>query len=290
MKKQKILNGNWDNLIILDACRYDIFEKVYDKYFEADLEKRDSRAGSTQEWLVKNFNELLIDTTYFSANPYINSRGIPLNKTYREDFPAWKPTENFGQIVDVWEKVDNRFNTTMPNMVIESVIKTPSLKRKIIHFIQPHLPFIHPDLKEEYQWKSKDNLKKSNSEHQRSNRIKKIAKNIASCVFFDLYKKIFENPVNRWKMRKPFIPKSQTRKYERIYRNGQLDRVLEFYEYSLKETMKSISKLIPYLSGKTIITADHGECFGEYNLWGHENFNHNPVLTTVPWLKIRDKK
>jgi len=188
MKKQKILNGNWDNLIILDACRYDIFEKVYDKYFEADLEKRDSRAGSTQEWLVKNFNELLIDTTYFSANPYINSRGIPLNKTYREDFPAWKPTENFGQIVDVWEKVDNRFNTTMPNMVIESVIKTPSLKRKIIHFIQPHLPFIHPDLKGEYQWKSKDNLKKSNSEHQRSNRIKKIAKNIASCVFFDLYK------------------------------------------------------------------------------------------------------
>lgn len=28
MKKQEIVDGDWDNLIILDACRYDFFQEV----------------------------------------------------------------------------------------------------------------------------------------------------------------------------------------------------------------------------------------------------------------------
>ena len=33
MKEQNLFNEDWDTLIILDACRYDFFEKVYRDYF-----------------------------------------------------------------------------------------------------------------------------------------------------------------------------------------------------------------------------------------------------------------
>ncbi len=32
MKEQDIIEEDWDNLIILDACRYDFFERVYKDY------------------------------------------------------------------------------------------------------------------------------------------------------------------------------------------------------------------------------------------------------------------
>ena len=81
MKKQEILTGNWKNLIILDACRYDYFQDIYDDYLEGNLEKRISRGSSTTEWLYKTFDNYL-DAVYFSANPYINEKNYHSEKPY----------------------------------------------------------------------------------------------------------------------------------------------------------------------------------------------------------------
>jgi len=285
MKKQEILSKEWDNLIILDACRYDYFEECYDKYLEGELEKRNSEAGSTPEWLIKTFDQFLMDTTYFSANPFINSDGIPLNKLADSRFPSWKPTKKFGQIIDVWKDVDDKFNTTMPEKVVEAVINKPSLKGKVIHFIQPHLPFIHPESKFNIEWSAKNEIHEKEGYRQKGVG-RKIYVKIGHIIFGTLPNLIFRDPIKVWKFREPFVPSYSISNYEQIYRNRQLDRVHEFYRYSLEETLKSVSKLLPSLNGKTIITADHGECLGEYNIWGHRNFNHNPVLTTVPWIEI----
>ena len=52
----KIWGTNWKYLIILDACRYDYFEKVYRNYLDQGiLERVFSPAGGTLEWLTLTF-------------------------------------------------------------------------------------------------------------------------------------------------------------------------------------------------------------------------------------------
>ncbi len=54
--------------------------------------------------------------------------------------------------------------------------------------------------------------------------------------------------------------------------------------------MKHVSKLIKELDGTTIITADHGEAFGEQGIWGHPMETHIPVLIEVPWFIVDKNK
>jgi hypothetical protein len=48
-----VLEEDWDNLVILDACRYDLFKQVND--ISGDLQKRQSQASMTAEFLNRNF-------------------------------------------------------------------------------------------------------------------------------------------------------------------------------------------------------------------------------------------
>ena len=59
MKKSRIIDEDWDFLIILDACRYDYFKKNYKKYFKiGKLEKRKTLATWTLEWAERNFIDI----------------------------------------------------------------------------------------------------------------------------------------------------------------------------------------------------------------------------------------
>ena len=72
---QKIWGTKWKYLIILDACRYDYFEKVYRDYLEEGvLERVFSPASGTLQWLTLTFRGYYRDIVYVSANPYVNSK------------------------------------------------------------------------------------------------------------------------------------------------------------------------------------------------------------------------
>lgn len=49
-----VFTEDWDNLIILDACRYDMLESAS---IEGTLEHRISRGSNTVEFLFGNFTE-----------------------------------------------------------------------------------------------------------------------------------------------------------------------------------------------------------------------------------------
>ncbi|MDX1522566.1 MAG: hypothetical protein R3264_13140, partial [Anaerolineae bacterium] len=63
----RVLDEEWDYLIILDACRYDHFVQM--NTLEGQLEKKISRASNTNEWLRKNFTGYYDDIVYVSGNP-----------------------------------------------------------------------------------------------------------------------------------------------------------------------------------------------------------------------------
>lgn len=59
--------GEWDNLIVLDACRYD----KYNDMREYEVESRTTLGSSSQEYLQRNFtDEKYDDIVYISANGF----------------------------------------------------------------------------------------------------------------------------------------------------------------------------------------------------------------------------
>jgi hypothetical protein len=72
---------------------------------------------------------------------------------------------------------------------------------------------------------------------------------------------------------------------------GELDleTAMRAYRENLEMAMPSVEELADYFEGKTVITADHGELFGE-RAWpllspqyGHPNKVWTRHLTRVPW-------
>ncbi len=54
--------------------------------------------------------------------------------------------------------------------------------------------------------------------------------------------------------------------------------------------LESVSELLEYLSGRILITADHGEYLGEYGRYGHGLVPRRPPIVEVPWLIIEKEK
>jgi hypothetical protein len=135
-----IFEFSWDYLIILDACRYDIFKYFFKKSnLPGKLSKEFSRGEHTISFLKENFKESHKDIVYISSNPYVSK--YSLNSFYKI-IPVWK---------DCWDKKEK---TVLPEQMLKVTKKTlgkyPS-KRFIIHFMQPHYPYIKFDIEKKSQ-------------------------------------------------------------------------------------------------------------------------------------------
>jgi len=80
-----------------------------------------------------------------------------------------------------------------------------------------------------------------------------------------------------------------------LLKQGKLRRedVVSAYRENLRLALASVEKLVGELSGRTVITADHGETFGErpgimypFRVFGHPRCVHVKPLVEVPWLVI----
>ena len=59
------------------------------------------------------------------------------------------------------------------------------------------------------------------------------------------------------------------------------------YIKNLKLVMKEVNKLVQELSGKIVISSDHGNLFGEFLRFGHIPFLRLKHLVKVPWLVVK---
>lgn len=129
----EIFDEDWDNLLILDACRYDIFKRR--SQLPGQLEHRQSKGSATTEFLAANLNgRNLRDTVYVTANPMFHQN--------RERIRA-----KFHDTIQVWEEEgwDDKYGTVLPETVTEyakdAAHDYPN-KRLMVHYLQPHYPFI----------------------------------------------------------------------------------------------------------------------------------------------------
>ena len=126
-----VMEEDWDNLLILDGCRLDTFAE--ENTIEGALETRISHGSASGEFLAGNFEgKQFHDTVYVTANPWVH--------TIADD--------TFHRIVDVINRDDcwdPELRTVRPGTLVEetrAVLDEIDDKRVIVHFMQPHYPFI----------------------------------------------------------------------------------------------------------------------------------------------------
>ncbi len=120
---------DWDNLIILDACRYDMFKQM--NTIEGKLEWRRSKGSATWEFSQNNFSDReYFDIVYVNANPRVS---LVTEDTFHYQHDVWQ---------NAW---DSDQGTVMPNTMVQQTLemerKYPK-KRIVAHFLQPHHPFL----------------------------------------------------------------------------------------------------------------------------------------------------
>lgn len=129
-----IFAEDWDNLIILDACRVDTLRKVG---IEGEITTKQTRGSATHEFLEANFaDRQLHNVVYISANAWYPRLKDRIHSEVHRFINLQRS-----------EYQDEYFGIEPPDVIADEAIKAAAEypnKRLLIHFIQPHYPFIGP--------------------------------------------------------------------------------------------------------------------------------------------------
>jgi len=133
----KILNEDQFLLIILDACRYDVFAHVYKRYFQGILVPVKSYGAFLPEWIPKLFRDpRWHGTRIFKAKLFIKPHDISIR-----DMIERRDIEIF-EISPPKERL-----TVHPQMLVNFVLKIGLKDKNIVWFMQPHYPWLaYPEL------------------------------------------------------------------------------------------------------------------------------------------------
>jgi len=251
-----LMEKDWDNLIILDACRYDIFRDL--NHIQGELSRVVTPGSKSDEFIIANFNgRKLHDTVYISANPHTD-------KTLQSDSIFHKVIRTYSTTRYTHRELQGYHPEEVFNAAVENH-KEYDDKRIITHFMQPHTPYIG-----EYATKVRKQLLESEGVAIREgNNLIENAKGYETekeyLFFFDAVK-------------------------DGHISNNQLK---EMYMENLEIVLTYVNDLIDELRGKTVVTADHGELLGDPTAplpvmmrYKHPRKNYAPELRVVPWLEV----
>ena len=251
-----IHNRDYDMLVILDACRYDVFSQVIFDYMDGLLIPVRSPASITIDWLKKVWGKRSWnDIVYVSASPMVNKRGL---------LRSFDARERFLEIIEVWDwGWDKELSTVPPNKVnfgIKLAMTKLRLKglrysinyKIIVHYVQPHAPYI--------------------------GRTRIAGEDIGVRHRSHVYRMVDES-VWLWRL----LGRIEDLGYDiNIIRRAYMD--------NLHLVLKEVRRLINHLHGTIIVTSDHGELLGEKLLLEHPEGLYVKELIVVPWLVIKKPK
>lgn len=262
IQTEMIHKGNWDILIILDACRYDFFKSVYNDILpKGELKKLESPATWTLEWLVKTFNDYKNDNiVYISGNPQCHSLGENRSLHKRSEYLSFTGNEHFHKVVDVWnfgwdESIGNTHPKSINKAYMNNAIKHKG-KRFILHYNNPHLPYFSAKEKTEHH------------KYKRNNIENILCFLLPRLLYYDTREMFGLHPMNI---------------KEKLYRRYGMDKIREFYKQDLQMVLHHIKNLVNAVDLDIVITADHGEMLGEKFKYAHPHGNRDKEQIEIPW-------
>lgn len=135
-----VYDREWDTLVILDACRVDLLREVADEYsFVGAVESMESVGSMSGEWIQKTFTDAYADemarTAYVTANVFSDEL---------------LEASDFGTLDEVWRYAWDEDRGTIPPRAVTDraidVARSEDPDRLIVHYMQPHHPFIGEDV------------------------------------------------------------------------------------------------------------------------------------------------
>jgi hypothetical protein len=234
-----IFDEDWDNIIILDACRSDLLMEYSDNLPDNDFATVWSGGSSSKEFLQYNIGDRsLDDVVYVTANPFVLEFDDNIYETYHAWDTHWSDEQKTVLPGDLQE------------VALEAAAEFPD-KRIVIHFMQPHYPFI-------------GDFGRSSIPHHRSFTGNGIRTESDEPDIWDLLKTNQVDESSVWKA----------------------------YSENLELTLPFCEELVDRLEGKTVLTADHGNAFGERSypipikVYGHPYGLRLQSLIEVPWVEF----
>jgi hypothetical protein len=228
-----IYDRKWDVLVLLDCARIDMVEAIQQKYeFLATVNNHYTPGTSSAEWMettfTEKYREQMAETVHVTANP--NSAHHLSEDDFLHLEEVWK---------DGW---DPELETISAREVTDRAIAlyrklTPN--RMIVHYMQPHPPFI-----------------------PRSD-IKAVS------------------------VKKPGMEKEKMNVEELHTKGGMTSNQLwDAHMENLEYVMEDVELLRSSIqANKFVISADHGQAFGEGGVWGHPRSTNADVVRYVPWCE-----
>jgi hypothetical protein len=256
---------------LLDTCRVDALKEVEEEYdFLTKINSISSVGGSTLEWTANTFTpnrrDVINSTAYLTPNGWakklIGDRELERKGNDQPGLRRLRQfgnnnlvhTEDFGLLEHIWQYVpenkdavgvkelreilDDKFNQgrAPPRFLTDrgiAVAREQDFDRLILHYIQPHAPYLGKAIKEGRALK----------DHEKD----------------------------------PFTY---------LHDTGERDLVWHSYLYELRRVLDEIEIVLNNIDADTVaISADHGEAFGEYGIYGHHTGSIHPKIRTVPWVE-----
>jgi len=226
-----IYDEEWDLLVVLDGCRYDLLTEIADEYeFVSDSQPRYSPASSSREWLEANFDprygDKMAETAYVTGNPFT-----------QELFDG----SEFGTLDEVWRYAwDQSQGTIPPRPVTDRTVRlarAESPRQCVVHYMQPHFPAL--------------------SKPELGGQINREQNVWIDSVWDQLEDGTLEE-----------------------------DTLWAAYCQNLRDVLDEVVLLLDNVDAKrVVITADHGNGFGEGGVYGHPGGTVHDVLRRVPWVR-----
>jgi len=236
-----LLEEQWDTLIILDACRADLFESISETATIGECDTVQSVASSTPEWLQRTFGSSHGDIVYVTGNQMVTR--------HRPD--------SFHSLIETWkEGYDSEESVVRPETVTKAALDARERfpdKRLIVHYMQPHYPFIgHPELNyADYEFEDVG-LESAND-----------SKESIGSVWEALDRGIVDR-----------------------------ESVWEGYKENLRVVIPEVQKLVSNINDELIVTSDHGNSLGKRSwpvplrTYGHPNNLRLSSLIDVPIVRV----
>lgn len=130
-----IWEREWEVLLILDACRYDVFDALYGDDPRFHVDSMNSAGSASPEWMFNNFGGTyaaqMAETAYVTGNPY--SANCLAHDRFHHVEEVWR---------DHW---DDEAGTVLPGVLSDEAIRVWEDRdpdRLIVHYMQPHKPYV----------------------------------------------------------------------------------------------------------------------------------------------------
>lgn len=245
--------GDWEVLVILDACRVDQLQALAPEYnrLPDDVPAVWSNASASIDWIDRNFNQCPGDAKnagYITANPFA-----------RHSDPDVRSADLCEQTVghlellynEHWQDIGNGIETVPPEPVTDHAINAwrnrdeLGIDRLVVHYMQPHEPF-----RSRPEW--------GNGNH-------KLLKNLVSdgaTAGSSVYPRLQDGDID-------------------------LRKFWEAYQDNLEWVLDDVTdRLLENCEANIVVSADHGNGLGEWGSWHHPPGTVMPHVRRVPWLEV----